>query len=161
MPKLDTIKSKGVSPEEYVRTIKLAKYQKMFEDKINETPVKEDTVNEIAELVKTKQITIRVFAAVWCKDTLKTLPAVTYITKQIPEIDLKILGGIKNVPFDKKIRWKVPPSPPEVDTFDIRAVPTFIFFDKNGEEIGRVKEPPEVTETVEDEILHYLKMLPD
>ncbi len=84
MPKLDTIKTKGVSPEEYVRTIKLAKYRKMFEDKINETPVKEDTVNEIAELVKNKQFTIRVFAAVWCKDTLKALPAVTYITKQIP-----------------------------------------------------------------------------
>ena len=160
MPTLETIETKGVSPSEYIRTIKLEKYRTIFERAVEAYTIKEDVVTKIAEIVKVKTFALRVFAADWCKDTRKAMSALSIIVNQIPEIDLEILGGIKNVPFDPNIRWKVPPSPPEVDTFDIRAIPTIIIFDKNGEEIGRMVENPEATETVEEEILYYLQMLP-
>ncbi|MFQ6126684.1 MAG: thioredoxin family protein [Candidatus Heimdallarchaeota archaeon] len=159
MPKLDTIKTKGVSPNEFIRTIKLEKYRKMFKRGVEGYKIKEEVLEQISEITKTKKFAIRVFAADWCKDTRKALPALSIIMSRIPEIDLKILGGIKNVPFDPNIRWKVPPSPPEVDTFDIRAIPTIIIFDKNGEEVGRMVEHPEATETIEEELLYHLQML--
>lgn len=161
MPKFDTIETKGVSPDEFIRTIKLEKYRQMFERGVEDYKIKEDVLAKIAEVVKTNTFAIRVFAADWCKDTRKAMPALSIIATRIPEINLEILGGIKNAPFDPNNRWKVPPSPPEVDTFDIRAIPTIIVFNNNGEEIGRMVERPEVTETIEEEILYYLQMLPD
>ncbi len=161
MPRLNTIETKGVSPDEFIRTIKLEKYRQMFKNGVEDYQIKEDVLAKIAEIVKTKRFAIRVFAADWCKDTRKAMPALSIIAIRIPDIDLKILGGIKNVPFDSNIRWMVPPSPPEVDTFDIRAIPTIIVFDKNGEEIGRMVERPEATESIEEEILYYIQMLPD
>lgn len=161
MPKLDTIETKSVSPDDFIRTIKLEKYRQMFEKEVEDYKIKEDVLAKIAEIVKSKTFAIRVFAADWCKDTRKAMPALSIIATRIPEIDLEILGGIKNVPFDPNIRWKVPPSPPEVDTFDIRAIPSIIIFDKKGEEIGRIVERPEATESIEEEILYHIQLLPD
>ncbi|MFX0196995.1 MAG: hypothetical protein ACFFCW_12780, partial [Candidatus Hodarchaeota archaeon] len=67
MPKLDTIETKGVSPDEFIRTIKLEKYRQMFKKGVEDYQIKEDVLVKIAEVVKTKTFAIRVFAADWCK----------------------------------------------------------------------------------------------
>jgi len=160
MPKLEDMNTPGVTPDEFLKSIKLEKYRQMFKDTVKETQVKEDIITQIAEIVKSKNVAIRIFVADWCKDTRNAFPAISHIVNQIPEIDLTLLHGIKNDPFDKNVRWKVPPSPPEVDTFDLRKIPTLIIFDKtSGEEVGRMIERPEATETVEEEILYHLQML--
>lgn len=160
MSKFEDMKTPGVSPDEFLQSMRLEKYRQMFKDTVKNTQVKENIVAQIAEIVKSKNVAIRIFVADWCKDTRNAFPAISTLVNQIPEIDLTLLHGIKNVPFDKNIRWKIPPSPPEVDTFDLRKIPTIIIFDKtSGEEVGRMIERPEATETVEEEILYHLQML--
>ena len=100
MPKLEVMKTPGVSPDEFLQSMRLEKYRQMFKDTVKNTQVKEDIVAQIAKIVKSKNVAIRIFVADWCKDTRNAFPAISNLVNQIPEIDLTLLHGIKNVPFD-------------------------------------------------------------
>ena len=64
--------------------------------------------------------------------------------------------GIKSAPLDPDTRWRVPPSPPEVNDFDLRKIPTFYILDSSGKQVGEMIENPEVKPTVEEELVYIL-----
>jgi hypothetical protein len=64
-----------------------------------------------------------------------------------------ILGGVKTDPLNPDRQWAVPPSPPEVDSLNIKAIPTILLYTLDGKEIGRVIENPSIKPTLEEELL--------
>ncbi|MFW9980037.1 MAG: thioredoxin family protein [Candidatus Thorarchaeota archaeon] len=99
---------------------------------------------------------IVVLFADWCGDARKAIPALAHIETSLG-IKIRALGGMTKPGFRSDRFWAVPPSPIEVEIFDIRSSPTVLIFNKEtGEEIGRIKTRPKMTPTMEEEILKVI-----
>jgi thiol-disulfide isomerase/thioredoxin len=97
-----------------------------------------------------------VFFADWCGDSRKAVPVLSLLEQEL-EIKITALGGMTKPPYGSDVFWAVPPSPTEVETFDIRSSPTIVVFKKSGEEVGRMKTRPKMTATVEEELIWIIE----
>ena len=75
------------------------------------------------------------------------------------DVELHILYGIMVNALHKpgETPWHKTRSPPEATNpkFDLKAIPTFYFFNKNNEYLGQIIEHPK--ETIEEDTLEILK----
>jgi len=127
----------------------------ILEEMYEEYVLKEDIVDELREA--TKDLAVVVFSAAWCKDCKNAMPVMRHLQERIG-LEVRVFGTIKTAPLDPKVKWAVPPSPPETNEWGVTAIPYFFFFDKNdGEKVAVLIEKPTVKETLEEEILHVLK----
>jgi thiol-disulfide isomerase/thioredoxin len=96
------------------------------------------------------------FYADWCGDARKAVPVLALIEEQIGK-KIPAMGGMTKPPYGSNELWAVPPSPPEVEIFRITSSPTIIIFNKDGEEIGRIKTRQRMTPTIEEEIVKIIE----
>jgi thiol-disulfide isomerase/thioredoxin len=103
------------------------------------------------------QYDIIVLFADWCGDARKAVPALARLEEEV-DIKIRALGGMTKPGFGSDRFWAVPPSPIEVEIFDIRSSPTIIIFKREtGEEIGRILTRPKMTPTIEEEIVKVIE----
>jgi hypothetical protein len=88
----------------------------------------------------------------WCKDCVSNLPVLDLI-HEATGLPVYVLSGVKTDPLNPNRQWAVPPSPPEVDTLGIKAIPTILLYTPAGQEIGRIIENPSMKPTLEEELL--------
>ncbi|TFG27436.1 hypothetical protein EU528_12870 [Candidatus Thorarchaeota archaeon] len=119
-----------------------------------EYTVKDDVVDELRGIMKGLKVVI--FSAPWCGDCKRAMPVMLHLDEKIG-LDAMVFGEIKTDPLNKDIQWKVPPSPPEINEWGVKAIPWFVFFDAGGNKVGTLIEKPTVKETLEEEILYILK----
>jgi len=100
-------------------------------------------------------VLVAVFAD-WCSDAARAIPVLSLLEKETG-MRVRALGGMEKPPMGSSRLWAVPPSPKEVDIFDITSSPTILVFNKSGEEVGRIKTRPRMTPTVEAEILKIIE----
>lgn len=160
--KLADVESKTIDPGEYLEKFK-DKQLIIFHYKNYDPNLK--ILQEIKDFLLNKQEKLRILAigADWCPDCTIHVPSMAKIVKQMntDDIDFQILYGIMVNGFRRngsKI-WHKRRSPPEaVDPkFDLTKIPTFYFFNKDGNYIGRIVENPEKFPTLEEELLYILK----
>ncbi len=53
--------------------------------------------------------------------------------------------------------WRMPPSPPEVEVFNVRKIPTIIVLDLEGNKLGEVIENPPADKNLEEALLDILE----
>ena len=152
--------SPTMTPEEYL---------KLYQDKITEVyetyQPKTDILDRIRNFLKSKKEKLHIVAlgADWCPDCSKNVPRMIKIANEsnTQDIDLKILYGIMVNALHKpgEIIWHKKRSPPEAidPKFDLKAIPTFYFFNEAGEYIGVIVENPKWTSTLEGDILELLE----
>jgi hypothetical protein len=75
------------------------------------------------------------------KDCAKHIPVLALLS-EATGLEVRVFGGIKKDPLSHTCKWRIPPSPPEVRTFDIDGLPTIMILDAKGREIGRIVETP-------------------
>ncbi|MFW9901747.1 MAG: thioredoxin family protein [Candidatus Thorarchaeota archaeon] len=144
-------------------------YLKIYEDKImnvyeNYEP-KSDVIEKIKCILNNKQEKLKIVAlgADWCPDCSRYIPRMIKIIKdfKIEEVSLDILYGIMLNALHKpgEAIWHKKRSPPEATDpkFDLKAIPTFYFFNNAGEHIGVIVEHPKWTSTLEEDILEILE----
>ncbi|MFX0056850.1 MAG: thioredoxin family protein [Candidatus Hodarchaeota archaeon] len=157
--KWDDLVSPTMTPEEYL---------KQFGDKIEynyETyKPKKDVLEKINEILENKQEKLRIVAlgADWCPDCSRNVPRMIKIVKMLSkDVDLKILYGIMVDALHKpgETIWHKKRSPPEaVDPkFNLKAIPTFYFFNSAGEYLGVIIENPKISSTLEEDTLEILR----
>ncbi len=106
--------------------------------------------------VLTKGLKFVVFSAAWCGDCKRAMPVMLHLEEQTG-IDVMVFGDIKTDPLSRTSKWRVPPSPPEMNKWGVTAIPWFEFFDAKGNKIGTLIEKPIVKDTLEEEIVYMLK----
>jgi len=99
---------------------------------------------------------IIVFSAAWCKDCAVNIP-VLEIINETSGIEVRVFGGLKKDPLSQEHKWRIPPSPPEVETFKVAGIPLIIVADRERREIGRIIENPAHQPTLEQEICEIIK----
>ena len=158
--KWNDLVSPTMSPDEYLKEFrdKIAYNYKTYEPKT-------DILEEIKDFLKSKKESLKIVAlgADWCPDCHKNVPRMIKITKLMKSKDVTfhILYGIMVNALHKpgETTWHKTRSPPEATDpkFDLKAIPTFYFFNDTGEFIGIIVENPKWTSTLEEDILEILK----
>jgi thiol-disulfide isomerase/thioredoxin len=116
--------------------------------------LKPDILESIKAFVD--QFIVVTISADWCKDCIANVPVLDLV-HEVTGLPVYILGGVKTDPLNPDRQWAVPPSPPEVDKLDIKAIPTILIYTKNGKEIGRIIENPSIKPSLEEELLYFLE----
>jgi len=110
---------------------------------------------------KNEQLKIVAFGADWCPDCHKNVPRMIKLVKRLKtdDVELRILYGIMINALHKQEEsiWHKTRSPPEAvnPKFELKAIPTFYFFNKQGEYLGRIVEHPR--DTIEEDTLNIMK----
>ena len=153
---LSQLRKNGLTVKEMVEKLS-GKDGEIIKENIKNYQPKVDVLEKLAE--KAKGYTFVVFSADWCKDCKVNVAAFAKILEFKPEIDSIFFKGLKSAPLDPEVRWRVPPSPPEVNEFDLRKIPTFYILDANGNVVTEMIENPEHKPTLEEELLYLLEKL--
>jgi thiol-disulfide isomerase/thioredoxin len=100
------------------------------------------------------------FSASWCKDCAENIPVLGLIAQKTG-LEIMVFGGLKKDPLNQVCKWRIPPSPPEVVTFEVDKIPLMIVFNVNGTEIGRIVESPKRCPSLEQELCEILSCQQD
>lgn len=155
MAMLNDVQSDAPSCGEYIDTMAPA-YKGGFKRQKQEYKLNQDAIDQLAKISKDYSIVI-IFAD-WCSDARKAVPVMSLIEEETGQ-RIAALGGMTKPPYGSGTGkfWAVPPSPKEVDTFEITSSPTVLVFNKQGEEIGRIKTRPKMTPSIEQEIVKVIE----
>ncbi|MCF8230465.1 MAG: thioredoxin family protein [Bacteroidales bacterium] len=113
------------------KNVEFKNYFRIYYDK-HEPDYKE--IKKIMDKIEGKDFEIMVVLGTWCKDSKKWVPPFFRVMDEagVAEDKIRIVGVNSN-----KYAYTV-----DLSGLDIQRVPTFIFFDDEGEEVGRIVETP-------------------
>lgn len=147
------IERKTVSIDEYLRTLDERFRQKFLGARMAYRP-KQESIVELRRIAG--EYAVVVFSAAWCKDCAATVPSLALISQETG-LKVRVFGGLKKDALNPSCKWRIPPSPPEVQTFGVDKIPSVIVCEKQGLEIGRILEKPSQNATLEEELLGIVK----
>jgi len=153
---LQEIRKRTLSVNEYLDSLEEPFKQKFLSRKQTYTP-NQEAVKHLRETAD--KYTIIVFSAKWCKDCAANVPVLALIA-EATGLEVRIFGALKKDPLSHTRKWRIPPSPPEVETFNIDKIPAIIIANNEGEEIGRIIESPKPIHTLEEEIYEIITSRP-
>jgi thiol-disulfide isomerase/thioredoxin len=114
--------------------------------------------NEIRAKLKchSEKYSIYGFSAEWCKDCYKHIPVLAHIQDQTG-IKTRIFGQIMRDAKNPHKRWRIPPSPEEVELFEVEKLPSIYVIDNHGNKMGEIIENPPEGKNLERAILDILE----
>jgi thiol-disulfide isomerase/thioredoxin len=139
--------------EEYMHTCS-EDCRPKYEARRSEYTLKSETLETLKEVAN--QFLVVAIGADWCKDCVANIPVLDLI-HEATGMPVYILGGVKSDPLNPNRQWAVPPSPPEVDTLKINAIPTILLYTPDGVEVARIIENPQILPTLEEELLYLVE----
>ncbi len=103
-----------------------------------------------------EKYTIYAFSAEWCPDCYRHIPVLAQIQEKTG-LKTRIFGHLMRDAKNPNKRWRIPPSPAEVDLFDLVKIPSMYIIDNQGNKVGEVIEHPPEGMTLEAAILAILE----
>lgn len=159
--KWSDIKSPTMNPEDYVEKYK---DKEIMMQRFEEYQPKEGVLTKIRDFLQENHEKLKILAigASWCHDCADEVPRMIKIAMQLSDlVDFRVLYGVRVDPYDRKngVRWSKRHSPPEATDpqFDLKKIPILFIFNNEGTFIGRIVEHASHTDTLEGDLLHYLK----
>jgi len=148
----DQTMERTVPIEKYIAEIE-GPYREKFLEQMRNYKLNKAIVEKLK--LHAKNFWILAFSAKWCKDCARNIPILALIAKQT-KFEVRIFGGLMKDPLNPTQKWRIPPSPPEVETFHVNKIPLIMVLDKRGREIGRIVENPRRGFSLEEEILNII-----
>lgn len=149
---LSEIRRKTVSVNQYIESLE-EPYREKFLRRKQEYQLNREAVHQLKGFADYFAVA---FSAEWCKDCATNIPVLALIY-ETTGLEVRIFGNIKKDPLSTTRKWRIPPSPPEVETFKIDKLPTILIFNKQGKEIGKIIENPTNMPTLEQELEAIIK----
>ena len=148
------IRKRTVSVNEYIDSL-----EEPFKEKYLTRKQTYQLQTEAVELLGTlaKEFMIVVFSGSWCKDCTQNVPVLALIAERTG-MEVRVFGGLKRDPLSQTSKWHIPPSPPEVLTFQVDKIPLIIVYDQKGRELGRIVETPKLKPTLEQELCEIINI---
>jgi len=146
------IKKKTVSVSQYINSLKQPFRDKFLKRK-QTYQLEQETINQLKKFAE--KIVIVAFSAEWCKDCTANIPVLALIS-EATGLEVRIFGGLQKDPSNLKRKWRIPPSPPEVKTFDVDKIPLIVIVDREGKNVGKIIEKPREKPTLEEELLKII-----
>jgi len=84
---------------------------------------------------------VAVFSAEWCPDCHRNVPILALLNREAG-LEVRVFGHLMRDAKNDKRRWRIPPSPPEVEEFDVVKIPHIAVLDMGGDVVGEIIENP-------------------
>jgi len=97
-----------------------------------------------------------VFSAEWCPDCHRNVPILALLSRQAG-LEIRVFGHLMRNTKNDNRRWRIPPSPPEVDDFDVVKIPHIAVLDMKGGVVGEIIENPAEGKSLEQALLDILE----
>jgi len=149
---LAEVRKKMVSVEQYLDSLE-EPFRERFLTRKQTYMLNKEAINHLKKFAN--DYVIVVFSAEWCKDCAANIPVLALIS-EATGLEVRIFGGLKKDPLSHTRKWRIPPSPQEVETFQVGKIPLIIVFDKEGKDIGRIIENPREKPTMEEELVKII-----
>ena len=146
---LAEVRKKTVSVEQYLDSLE-EPFRERFLTRKQTYTLNQEAVNQLKKVAD--KYVIVAFSAEWCKDCAANIPVLALIS-EATGLEVRIFGGLKKDSLSHTRKWRIPPSPQEVETFQVDKIPLIIVFDKEGKDIGKIIENPREKPTLEEELL--------
>ena len=150
---LSEIRKKTVSVGQYIDSLEQP-FKEKFLNRKQTYRLQAQVVDQLRNLAE-KYVAI-VFSAAWCKDCTESIPILSLLS-EATGLEVRVFGGLMKDPLSQVCKWRIPPSPPEVITFEVDKIPLIIIVDLYGKEIGRIVESPKRMPTLEQELYEIIK----
>ena len=86
----------------------------------------------VKELKKrAKDYLIIVFSAEWCPDCMRNVPVLDLLA-EATGIEVRVFGHIMRDAKSNTRKWAIPPSPPEVEEFNVVKIPLIVVLRRTG-----------------------------
>jgi thiol-disulfide isomerase/thioredoxin len=105
---------------------------------------------------RAKEYTVIVFSAEWCPDCMRNVPVLDLIA-DAAGLEVRVFGHIMRDAKSNTRKWAVPPSPPEVDEFNVPKIPLMVVLRRGGEKVGEIVENPPPGKTMEQALCDIMK----
>lgn len=145
---LAEIRKKTVNVSDYIEKLE-GDFRERFLTRKENYKLKQEVVNRLKQFAE--KYFVVAFSAEWCKDCAANIPVLA-LTSETTGLEVRVFGGLKKDPLSGTKKWRIPPSPPEVEPFGVDKIPLIIVFDMEGNEVGRIVENPKEP-TLEEELL--------
>jgi thiol-disulfide isomerase/thioredoxin len=146
---LSEIRKKTISVEQYLDSLE-EPFRERFLTRKQTYTLNQEAVNQLKKVAD--KYVIVAFSAEWCKDCAVNIPVLALIS-EATGLEVRIFGGLKKDSLIHTRKWRIPPSPPEVEMFHVDKIPLIILFDKEGKEVGKIIENPREKPTLEEELV--------
>ncbi|HUV54583.1 MAG TPA: thioredoxin family protein [Candidatus Krumholzibacteriaceae bacterium] len=93
-----------------------------------------------------------VFSAEWCPDCHRNVPILALLSREAG-LEVRVFGHLMRDAKNDNRRWSIPPSPPEVDDFDVVKIPHMAILDMKGEVVGEIIENSPEGKSLEQALL--------
>jgi thiol-disulfide isomerase/thioredoxin len=153
MVDLTDIRKKTVSATEYIDGLD-EPFKERFLERKRTYQMHTETVKQLKKLEE--KYVVVAFSATWCKDCAVNIPVLALLSEETG-LEVRVFGGIKKDPLSQLHKWRIPPSPSEIESFKIDKLPSILIIDIAGNEIGRIIETPKLRPTLEEELLEIIK----
>ncbi|TFG12046.1 hypothetical protein EU537_10735 [Candidatus Thorarchaeota archaeon] len=153
MVDLKDIRKRTISVDDYIESLD-DKNRDIVMEMYEQYDLDSNVVEELRDQMN--NITTIVFSAAWCGDCKNAMPVIKLLVEQIG-MEVRVFDKIKTAPLDPDHQWKIPPSPPEIEEWNVTAIPWFEFVDDAGNRIAQLIEKPKIKDTLEAEMLYVLK----
>jgi hypothetical protein len=150
---LSEVERRTVSISQYMEGLKEPFRGKFFTAK-HEYRLKEDTIEKLKKAAVGHFIVV--FTAEWCKDCWTVIAALALISESTG-LQVRVFGGLKKDALGYAFKWRIPPSPPEVNSFGVDKIPLVLIFNKTGVQVGRIVEKPKHLPTLEEELSEIMR----
>jgi thiol-disulfide isomerase/thioredoxin len=149
---LSKIRKRTVSVSQYIESLKQP-FRDKFLTRKQTYQLKQEAINQLKKFAD-KYIVVA-FSAEWCKDCAVNIPVIALIS-EATGLEARIFGGLKKDPLSHTRKWRTPPSPPQVETFQVDKIPLIILLEREGKYIGKIIENPREKPTLEEELIQII-----
>ncbi len=153
MPSLEDVREDAPSSSNAIESLS-PRHKGGFNRQRNDYKLNQEAVEKLKVFTEEGYTIVSLFAD-WCGDSRRAIPVLALLEKEIGK-DITCLGGMTKAPHGSDENWEVPPSPVEVDSFEVTSSPTILIFNSEGEEIGRIKTRQKMTPSIEEEIVKII-----
>lgn len=96
------------------------------------------------------------FSAEWCPDCYQHIPVLAKLAEETG-LEARVFGHLMRDAKSPDKLWRIPPSPKEVEEFQLVKIPSMYILNEKGEKIGEIIEHPAEGKKLEEEILEILE----
>lgn len=149
---LEKLRKRTESVHDYISAPSKAK--EAFDKRRVEYKLDPAAVKELKK--RAKKCMVIVFSAEWCPDCIRNVPVLDLLAGATG-LEVRVFGHMMRDAKSNNRRWAVPPSPPEVDEFNVVKIPLMVALRKDGEKVGEIVENPPQGKTLEQALLDIVK----
>jgi len=131
-----------------------SKAKEAFDTRRNEYKLDPVIVKELMN--RAKDYLIIVFSAEWCPDCFRNIPVLDLLA-EATGIEVRVFGHMMRDDKSNTRKWAVPPSPLEVEEFNVVKIPLMVVLKKDGRKLGEIIENPPPGRTLEQALLEIMK----